>query len=205
MATKSRKMRSKNLLAVLAACSASKLPRRLFSCWLSQNQMHCKCRGTSKCNLHFTQGKLKVVNTVVLQSRCQSRMEHYRKFFFHKSGKHYILDLNFSASNCHELLFKLRIHLQPGSYCGPVFVYMTDSMKFHTSTNNHTGIQVHPASSCTKRHKLIPVRLSYRYEFHTGTTFIWYEILGGDYMIPVRLSYRYEFNPVLIVAMFFFT
>ena len=126
-------------------------------------------------------------------------------FFTSQASIIYILDLNFSASNCHELLFKLRIHVQPGSYCGPVFVYMTDSMKFHTSTNNHTGIQVHPASSCTKWHKLIPVRLSYRYEFHTGTTFIWYEILGGDYMIPVRLSYRYEFNPVLIVAMFFFT
>ena len=26
----------------------------------------------------------------------------------------------------------------------------------------------------------------------------------GDYMIPVRLSYRYEFHPVLIVAMFLF-
>ena len=45
----------------------------------------------------------------------------------------------------------------------------------------------------------IPVRLSYRYDFHTGTTFIHNGSYCGPvfvYMIPVQHeSYRYEFTP----------
>ena len=46
----------------------------------------------------------------------------------------------------------------------------------------------------------IPVRLSYLYDFHTGTTFIpvrlsyRYDFHTGTTFIPVRLSYRYDFH-----------
>ena len=58
---------------------------------------------------------------------------------------------------------------------------------------------------------MIPVRLSYQYDFHTSTIFIpvrlscQYDFHTGTTFIPVRLWYRYEFNPVPIVTLFLFT
>ena len=46
----------------------------------------------------------------------------------------------------------------------------------------------------------ISVRLSYRYDFHTGTTFLpvrlsyWYDFHTGTTFILVRLSYWYDFH-----------
>ena len=51
-----------------------------------------------------------------------------------------------------------------------------------------------------ERHNLVLVRLSYRYDFHTGTTFIQvrlsyrYDFHTGTTFVPVRLSYRYDFH-----------
>ena len=79
------------------------------------------------------------------------------------------------------------------------YLYMIP-VNFHTATSSTRFLYIEVLLLFTwHRYEISSQYESYRNEFIAAAVLEWHNL------VPVRLSYRYEFNPVLIVALFLFT